>query len=217
MIRAVVFDMDGVLIDSEPLWRQAEIAGVAEVGLALTEEQCLETQGLRMDEVVRLWYERSPWPDPDHPRLVARVIEAVEALVGTSGLAMAGVDHAVTLARGLGLRLALASTSPARLIAATLRRLGLEEAFEVANSAEDETHGKPHPAVFLRTAADLGVDPTECVVIEDSVNGMVAAAAARMRCVVVPAAPDPRYALAEVCLPSLEALTAEHLLGPPPP
>jgi mannitol-1-/sugar-/sorbitol-6-/2-deoxyglucose-6-phosphatase len=93
-----------------------------------------------------------------------------------------------------------------------LHKLGIDGAFAVVRSAVDELHGKPHPAVFLTTAAELGVDPVRCLVIEDSVNGMVAAAAARMRCIVVPERPDPRFVLAAAALNSLEELTPDLLL-----
>jgi sugar-phosphatase len=97
------------------------------------------------------------------------------------------------------------------LIEAALAALGVRERFERVVSAEREPLGKPHPAVFLRTAEALGVPALDCVVLEDSVNGMIAAKAARMACIVVPERTDPRFALADLVLPSLEALDAAAL------
>lgn len=211
--RAVIFDMDGVLIDSEPLWRRAEIRCFGEVGLALTEDDCRQTMGRRIDEVVGHWYERRPWPDPHHGALVERIVDAVVALVEAEGEPMAGVHGAVDLVAGLGLPLAVASSSPRRLIDATLRRLGIADAFAVVHSAEDESLGKPHPGVYLTTAARLGVPAAGCVAIEDSVNGLRSAQAAGMRCLVVPEAPDPCFATADAELSSLAALTPGLLLG----
>jgi sugar-phosphatase len=110
-----------------------------------------------------------------------------------------------------GLQLAVASSSPPRLIEASLARLGLRDHFTEIVSAESEPYGKPHPAVFLTTAARLGVAPTECLVFEDSLNGLVAAKAARMICVAVPERVDPRFAFADLVLPSLEAFDDDAL------
>ena len=211
---AVIFDLDGVLIDSEPFWQQAEVARFAEVGLHVEQPDTRQTMGLRIEEAVGYWHARRPWPngdDPDHTALVGRILDTVEELVLTRGEPLPGALDAVAAAEKLGLRLAVASSSKDRIIAAALRRLGLSDTFEVVRSAEHEAHGKPHPAVFLRAAADLGVEPTRCLVVEDSFNGMVAALAARMRCVVVPDEPSPRFAAADRVLASSGEIPA--LLG----
>ncbi|HEY8545872.1 MAG TPA: hexitol phosphatase HxpB [Acidimicrobiales bacterium] len=215
---AVIFDLDGVLIDSEPFWREAETARFAEVGLHVAKEETRATMGLRIDEAVAYWYARRPWPDgddPDHRRLVGRILDSVEELVLTRGEPLPGALDAVDVCAKRGLRLAVASSSPDRIIAASLRRLGVADRFEVVRSAEHEAHGKPHPAVFLRTAEDLGVAPTRCLVVEDSFNGMVAALAARMRCVAVPEVPSPRFAAADrvVDAPAELPVALDDLLG----
>jgi HAD superfamily hydrolase (TIGR01509 family) len=210
---AVIFDMDGVLIDSEPLWRRAEIARFEAVGLHLSDEACRQTMGFRIDETVAYWYDRHPWPAADLAGMAGSIVDGVVELVEAEGGPLPGVEHAVRLCEKLGLRLAVASSSPPRLIAAVLGKLGIGHAFEVVRSAVDEPQGKPHPAVFLTTADRLAVDPVRCLVVEDSVNGMVAAVAARMRCVVVPERPDPRFVLADQVLDSLEELTPDLLLA----
>ncbi len=205
-MRAAIFDMDGLLIDSEPLWREAEVEVFATVGLTLTLRECEETTGLRIDEVVAHRHAQRPWTEPAQPVVVAQIVDRVIALVGERGAPLPGVDHAIATCRAAGLRLALASSSPERLIAATLAKLGLTDAFEVIASAEHDRYGKPHPAVFLRCAELLGVPPTECLVLEDSLNGVIAAKAARMTCVAVPERPDPRFAIADRVLASLRDL-----------
>ncbi|MCB9595510.1 MAG: hexitol phosphatase HxpB [Sandaracinaceae bacterium] len=202
-MQAAIFDMDGLLIDSEPLWRAAEIEVFATVGLHLTDAQCEETTGLRIDEVVAVRHAEAPWTDPPQARIVERIVDRLIALVSERGEPLPGVDHALARCRQDGLRLALASSSPMRIIDATLARLGLADTFEVVTSAETERYGKPHPAVFLRCAETLGVPPTACLVFEDSLNGVIAAKAARMRCVAVPEKPDPRFAIADRVLASL--------------
>jgi sugar-phosphatase len=216
MARAVIFDMDGLLIDSEPLWVRAEIETFASVGLVLSEADCARTKGLRIDDVIAYWHARSERgfsgtaPAVVQERLVGRVAE----LVATEGTALRGVESALEAARGWAGRIALASSSPSRIIEAALARLGLKASFDAVLSAEKEPFGKPHPAIFLRAAERLAVGPLDCVVIEDSMNGVIAAKAARMGCVAVPfdhPNHEARFALADVVLPSLTELTSREL------
>ena len=221
--RAVVFDMDGVLIDSEPLWQEAESEAFAAVGVRLRGEDMVQTVGLRIDEVTAHWFRHSPWPGPTPTEVAGRIVDRMVERVAERGTPIPGARRAVAGARQRGAALALASSSPRRLIAAVLARFALEDAFDAVVSAEDERYGKPHPAVFLSAAAALGVPPAECLVVEDSLNGVVAAKAARMPCVAIPdprQRDDPRFVLAEEVLGSLEELDAAvwgRWLAPPGP
>jgi sugar-phosphatase len=211
VIRAAIFDLDGLLIDSEPHWAVAEMDVLAEVGLELTEAMCQRTVGLRIDEVVAYWHAQKPWPGPTPAEVTTRIVAKVIERLRTSGQAKAGARQAVELARRRGVALGLASSSPMALIRAAVERLGLTGAFDALESAEDEPFGKPHPAVYLAAAKRLHVPPTACLALEDSMNGLVAAKAARMKCVLVPEhhLHDPRFALADRVLESLEQLTDE--------
>lgn len=208
-MQAVIFDLDGLLIDSEPLWQQAEMELFTEVGIQLTPELCRLTTGLRVDEVVRHWFSRHPWRGMSQEDLVDRLLTRVEALILERGRPLPGALQAPAVVRERGLRVALASSSPLRIIRAALRKLQLTDAFEVVVSAESLAWGKPHPGVYLETAEALGILPTACVAVEDSLNGLIAAKAARMRAIAVPEPPhrqDPRLALADVTLVSLVEL-----------
>jgi len=210
--RAVIFDMDGLLVDSEPLWVRAEIEVFGTVGLVLAEADCALTKGLRTDDVIAYWHARRPWSGPPPAEVEARLIERVAALVRDEGRALPGVAAALAAAREGGRPVALASSSPHPVIRATLERLGLEDAFDVVQSAHGEPFGKPHPSVFLGAARRLEVAATECVVLEDSLPGVIAAKAARMTCIAVPfdyPNHDPRFALADAVVPSLADVTAE--------
>lgn len=206
MISAVIFDMDGVLIDSEPFWQESEIEVFGRAGLALTREMCLQTMGLRVDEVVEYWRRRRPFDDAPAGTLEDAIIDGVVERILSKGEAKEGSAHALKFFRGEGLRVALASSSAYRLIRAVTGRLGLAGEFEVVYSAEEEEYGKPHPGVYLTTARRLGVAPAVCLAVEDSLNGVLAAKAARMRCVAVPEPKqrrDPRFSIADAMLDSL--------------
>lgn len=211
-LKAVIFDMDGVLADTEPLWQQAELEIFGALGVPLTPAMLNSTMGLRCDEVVANWFLQYPWPDKPQAQVHDEIVARVIALIRAHAVVLPGVRAAIAQVQAAGLRLALASSSPMVLIEAMLQHLGLRDAFEILRSADAETHGKPHPAVYLHTAADLGVSPLQCMAIEDSFNGLLAAKAARMRCTLVPAREtwgDPRWGIADHVLRSLEEFRLE--------
>jgi sugar-phosphatase len=212
MLSAVIFDMDGVLIDSEPFWQESEIDAFGRLGLALTREMCMQTMGLRVDEVVEYWRRRQTFGDAPTGALEDAIVGGVVERILSKGEAKEGAAHALGFFRAKGLRVALASSSAYRLIQAVTERLGLASEFEVVYSAEEEEYGKPHPGVYLSTALRLGVAPTECVAVEDSFNGVLAAKAARMKCVAVPEPlqrRDPRFSIADAVLDTLADLDEE--------
>lgn len=216
-IRAAIFDMDGLLIDSEPLWDRGEHEVLSELGVDFTRRHELpDTRGLRIDLVVDLWFGQQPWTGPDRATVVERIISRVIALVEETRPLLPGVHEAVALCKAQGLKVGLASASPLYMLEKVLTMFDLRDQFDALASADKLDYSKPHPQVYLNCAAQLGVSPLNCVALEDSVNGMIASKAARMRSIVVPAAEsqlDPRFSLADIKLSSLESLTRENLLG----
>lgn len=211
MLRAAIFDLDGLLIDSEPLWQQAEIEEFGRLGLELTPEEAQETLGIRSDQVVRIRHGQIGWNLEHDPleAVEARIVSRVRDLVLKCGEAMEGAHRAIEFCDAKGLRLAVASSSRLVIIEAALKKLGVRDRFEVVHSAESEPVGKPDPGVYLTTAGMLGVEPFECVALEDSPAGLAAAKAAGMQCIVVPERsvvdPAPLEA-ADLLLPSLAHL-----------
>lgn len=216
-VYAALFDMDGLLVDSEPLWDQAELDIFSALSVDLSQRHTLpDTRGLRIDQVVRMWYEAQPWSGPSQQEVTARIIARVQALVEQHQPLLPGVEQALQLCRQLELKTALVSASPLAMQQRVLDLFNLRHYFDELVSAESLPYSKPHPQVYLDAAARLGVDPLHCVTLEDSVNGMIATRAARMRSIVIPAEEmrgEACWSLANVRLDSLTQLTAEHLLG----
>lgn len=216
-ILAALFDMDGLIIDSEPLWEQSELEVFTSIGVDISRrDQLPSTLGLRIDQVVRMWYEVAPWNGPSQQEVTNRIFARTLSLVEETRPLLPGVENALKLCRSLELKTALVSASPLHMLERVLELFQLRHYFDALASAEVLPYSKPHPQVYLDGAAKLGVDPLDCVSLEDSFNGMIAAKAARMRSIVVPAPehrPDPRWALADVKLIDLTQLHGSHLLG----
>lgn len=216
MIKAFIFDMDGLLIDSEPIWQEAEKLVFGTVGFSLTSEEMRQTMGLKVSEVVEHWYAVRPWSGVSKEYVTSDIVDAVISIIKKRGIAMPGVQHAIGVCRQTGLPLAIASSSFYRIIDTVVDKLGIRSAFSVIHSAEDEPFGKPHPGVYISAAKKLGVNAEYCVAFEDSPNGVVSAKAARMRCIAVPDAfvkNDKRFLIADAVLGSLNELTPKHLSG----
>ena len=185
-IEAVVFDMDGVLVDSEPIWRAVERDVFGGLGIEVSDEDLFETMGVRVADVVARWHRRSPWDEPSREDVARSIVDRVAEAIEREGAFHQEAIPAIDYVAGLGLRLALASSSPMRLIRSVLSIGGLADRFEVILSAEDEERGKPDPAVYLSAARELGVPPERCLAVEDSINGVRSAKEAGMVCVAVP-------------------------------
>ncbi len=181
--------MDGLLIDSEPLWREVEMDIFGRLDVPLTTELCLETRGMVLDEVTAHWYGLYRWPGPTPDVVAAQIVETMASLLTTRLVLKAGALDAVAHCRQRGLLLAVASSSPRRLIELTVEAMDVAPWFSVLHSAQEEAAGKPDPGVFLTTARLLGVEPGRCVVFEDSPAGVEAAHRAGMTCVAVPEDP----------------------------
>lgn len=208
---AVVFDMDGVLIDSEPLWQEAEIDAFARVGLQLQRSDCRRTMGMRVDAVVDFWLRRRPWDERRAGRqdVIDWILDGVIERVRERGARLPGVDGALRQARRRSRALALASSSPRRVIDGTLESLELTGAFDLTVSAEGEARGKPAPDVYRTACRRLQAAPGVSLAIEDSLAGLRSARSAGMLCLMVPDTSireDRRLREADLVLDSLRSL-----------
>jgi HAD superfamily hydrolase (TIGR01509 family) len=209
VIEAVVFDLDGVLVDSEPVWEQVRRQVVAENGGHWAADAQRRLMGMSTGEWARYLSEDLGVGLP--PETVATmVIERMAARYKDQLPLMPGAVEAV---RSLAARwpLGLASSSPPSLIQTVLDAASLRSSFVTALSTEQVAHGKPAPDIYLAVAAQLGHQPERCAAVEDSSNGLRSAAAARLHVIAIP---HPRYPpdpdaleLAGVVLTSLTELT----------
>ncbi|WP_108944735.1 hexitol phosphatase HxpB [Shewanella halifaxensis] len=185
-LKAVIFDMDGVLIDSEPTWQRAIFKVMNELGLNVCMEDMALTTGLRIDQVVEFWYQRSPWNNYNNQQTAQAIVEQVISDISASGQAMKGVNEALIACKNYGLKVGLATSSSSAIVDAVLNKLNIRDYFQAIASAENLQYGKPHPEVYLNCAKALNIDPINCLAIEDSFNGLIAARAANMQTIAIP-------------------------------
>ena len=211
--KAIIFDMDGVLIDSEPFWGQASMEVMQSVGIPYTRDDVMRYQGVRIGDIVSRVWDENP-VSYSKEEIENMVCERVSELVLESGRVLPGIDNVIQKAAKWGLKIGLATSTPRRVAVNFIKRVGIGENIEVMCTGEEVAYGKPHPEIYILCAERLGVEPWNCVVFEDSVNGVVAAKAARMHTVAVPAPTaydDKRYGIADVKLHSLADFTDDMI------
>lgn len=187
MVKAAIFDMDGLLIDSEQFWRLSQKETLANVGIKLTNIDVLYTMGWRIDEVVAYWYSKQPWDGPTNSQIQQQIVDRVIEFIKSDGAPMPGVIKTLDFFIAKNIPMAIASSSSETIIDTVVDKLNIRKYFEHIYSAQHEQYGKPHPGTFISTANLLDVPPTNCLVFEDSPYGVLAAKAAKMKCVAVPA------------------------------
>jgi HAD superfamily hydrolase (TIGR01509 family) len=209
---AVIFDMDGVLIDSEPLWKIAMEEVFLALGSKLTKQDFQKTVGLRIDEVVRFWHNYEGWQGVSADEVETQIVMKMVELIRENAEPLIGVIETLQFLKQKKKRIGLATSSYEILINTVLRELKIKDFFDLTHSAEHEQFGKPHPAVYLTVANNLGVEPQKCLVIEDSLNGIISAKAARMKVVCIPEKthhPEPKLILADFQYETMKDLLNE--------
>lgn len=213
-LNTVIFDMDGLLIDSEPLWNEAANEVFALYNINLSSEDYLLTTGLRTKEFVEWWLGRFNIKGVDVVEIEKQIFEVVTHKIANTPAAMPGVQYIFDFFKRRQFKIGIASSSPAELIELVIGIYGLNGFVQQHASAHLLKYAKPHPEVYLNCAEVLKSHPLECICFEDSFNGMIAAKAARMKCVVVPAIPAQKLACwgaADIALSSLQGFGEKEL------
>ena len=208
---AAIFDMDGLLFDTDPrLWLESMTEVAQHYGIDVSPDLLKFTRGLRIYEVTEFWARRFQFSDPALPRTIAEgIIDNIIERSMRKGKIMPGVSSLLEDLSAHKVKMGVATSSPMRMCARLLQHFELHHFFDAVVSADSCTAGKPHPEVYLQCAQQLGVPAFECVAFEDSVNGMVAAKAARMKLVAVPEPQqkdNPAFGLADLLLNNLKEM-----------
>lgn len=209
----VIFDIDGLLIDSEPLWNEAATEVFAQYGIHLSSEQYKTTTGLRTKEFIEHWFSQYHIGSQEFFRAEKEVVSAVLYKIEQKGNMMPGVHYIFDFFTKKGFKIGLATSSPPALIELVVSMTGIRDFIHATASAEGLEYGKPHPQVYLNCAALLKSKPVNCICFEDSLNGLIAVKAARMTCVVVPhasQAKEERWGAADLKLSSLQNFGELH-------
>ena len=212
-LTTVIFDIDGLLVDSEPLWNEAAAEVFRLYGVNLTEEQYKTTTGLRTKEFVQWWFSYYNIGNGELASAEEKIVQLVLEKIEHKGKIMPGVPYIFDFFAKRDFRIGLATSSPPALIELVVQMTGIKNYLHATSSAEGLLFGKPHPQVYLNCAELLGCPPVECICFEDSFNGLISAKAARMKCVIVPHASqlkDDRWGAANLKLSSLQNFGELH-------
>jgi sugar-phosphatase len=205
-LNTVIFDMDGLLIDSEPYWQEAGTETLRQFNVTLSPIQYHHTTGLRTPEWLDYWFGYFGVDKQSIPAAAAALHANVFEKIRTKADPMPGVHQILDFFKSKNFKIGLATSSPLSLAKIVTDKLRIGAFFDTVTSAGDLPFGKPHPQVYMDCAAALSANPLQCLAFEDSFNGLIAAKAARMKCVVVPVAdqyPLPKWGAADLKLNSL--------------
>ncbi len=213
-LNTVIFDMDGLLIDSEPCWQEAGMETLLQFNVTLSSVQYHHTTGLRTREWLDYWFGHFGIGKERIPAAEAALHQHVIEKIKSQASPLPGVHEIIAFFKARDFRVGLATSSPLSLVNVVVEKLGIAGEFEAVASAEHLPYGKPHPQVYMDCAASLAVSPLQCLAFEDSFNGVIAAKAARMTCVAIPVKDQahlPKWGAADLKLGSLLDFTDEHL------
>jgi sugar-phosphatase len=213
-LNTVIFDMDGLLIDSEPCWQDAGMETLLQFNVTLSPVQYHHTTGLRTREWLDYWFGHFGIGKERIPAAEAALHQHVIEKIKTKADPLPGVHEIIAFFKAKNFRVGLATSSPLSLVNVVVEKLGIAGEFEAVASAEHLPYGKPHPQVYMDCAESLAVSPLQCLAFEDSFNGVIAAKAARMTCVAIPVADQahlPKWGAADLKLSSLLDFNDEHL------
>jgi HAD superfamily hydrolase (TIGR01509 family) len=209
-LQAVLWDMDGTLVDSEPVWARVQIELLTELGATWTVEDCMALVGSDLADAVKVWMAQLPAGAIEADELAERMYGEVVRALKEGVVLRPGALELLTGLKASGIPCALVSASYRVMIDAVLSHLP-PDLFDVVVAGDEVRNGKPHPEPYLTAAAELGVDPADCVVIEDSPGGTQSGTAAGAFVVAVPQWVTIPAAPRRLVLESLESLSADAL------
>lgn len=218
MYKWVIFDMDWLLIDSEPLWEKAERKALKKVWINLTNAMAWETTWLKIIEVSKYWYAKFPWDlnGFSHKNICDEIMKEIIRLVIENPQKKKWVEYIFEYFKNKGYKIAINSASDYSLINTVIDKFELSDFLDAVHSWEDEVYWKPHPSGYINTCKKLWLEPTECIAFEDSLNGVLSVKSWRIKCIAIPEAhniSNPKFQIADVILSSLDEFDDKILCG----
>jgi HAD superfamily hydrolase (TIGR01509 family) len=205
--RAVIFDMDGLLLDTETLWHAAEVDLFQRHGGEFTWDDKMAVIGTSYDFTSAYFADRLGLPREQGPALVSEMLELMHERVRRQVDARPGAVELIARLRELdGVAVGLASNSPRHLVDDALATAGLVDAFDAIVTSDDVEHAKPAPDIYLLACQRLGVDPADALALEDSASGIASAKTAGLTVIGVPQFAETDASAADRVVDSLEQL-----------
>ncbi|WOJ98160.1 HAD family phosphatase [Congregibacter brevis] len=185
-IKGVIFDFDGLIVDTNALWTEAEHACFTAVGVYVTPDQQQLTESMTTRQVASHWYKYQPWRGRSVEKLELDVIEYVRRELASGARTMPGAIDVIRWCCAQGYRIGLATNAPREVCEPTLEQLGVHDQFDAIVTEADVRNGKPHPAVYRACVEKLNLRPHEAIAFEDSPTGALAAVRAGVTVIGVP-------------------------------
>lgn len=211
----VLFDMDGLLLDTEPLWGDAMQHICDKHQLPLDRKIFKYTTGLRIDEVTAFWKEHLDWPEQLNSHdLAQEIVDEIIQLSIEKASVLPGVENLLKTLKEENISTAVVTSSPYRMLETLLKHFQIDHYFQAFFSAEIAPYGKPHPYIYMKALEHFDYSPFQTIALEDSVNGMISARAAKINTIVIPEDikyNDPAFGLAQLKAKSMEEINIDTL------
>lgn len=210
--KGIILDLDGVIVDTEPLWCEALIKTFDAVGIKITVEDCQKTRGLFYKKVVEMWCNKCNLEKKLVKNISSKLLQCVISLIKARNVLAPDFDKFIKEVKLMGLKLGLATSSPKELLEVIFDKYEIRDYFDSWTTGDEIRNFKPHPEIYIKQAKKMGLSPFQVIAIEDSIPGMVSAYAAGCKIIAMPSPENKfrrEYGLAHFIAYSFSDITPE--------